>query len=121
MTHIRYNVTHTRWCIVIEELKRHAMKDALTWKWYRYGIHAKYDCWCVQNLLTNKYILTSTEEACLKIIELAYTLKTGQEKPLNHKTLEEKARVLEGLAMNARRYWNWNGQTLAYDTSEYDD
>lgn len=92
----------------------------LTWKWYKYGPNEKYDCWEVINLATNSRVLTSTESACIKIIELAHALKTGQPKPLNHKTLESKAKFLEQIPFEAQRYWKWNGETLKYDTKAYE-
>lgn len=95
------------------------MTTNLKWKWYEYGINTKYDCWQVKNLATKKSILTSTEEACLKIIELAYTLKTGKRKPLNHRPLEQKAKHLEAIPLNAQRHWDWTGETLTYDTTGF--
>lgn len=91
----------------------------IQWKWHQYGRHSTYDCWQVVNLLTKRRVLTSTEEACLKIIELAYTLKTGADKPLNQKTLERKAKDLEGISVLKHQYWNWDGKTLNYNTSGF--
>lgn len=62
----------------------------------------------MKNLATKKSILTSTEEACLKIIELAYTLKTGGHKPLNHRPLEQKAKKL-------RKHTNKHAEILELD------
>lgn len=92
----------------------------LTWKWYRYGPNKKYECWEVVNLITKHKVLTSTEEASLKIIELAYALKMGLPKPLNFRPLEYKAKDLEGIPLSAQRYWNWDGKELSYDTIDYE-
>lgn len=98
----------------------HDVIETLTWKWYTYGPHPKYeDAWQITNNITKQSVSTSSESACLKIIELAHTLKTGKPKPLNHRTLENKAKDLEGITYRMRRYWTWDGRQLTYDTCKY--
>lgn len=85
------------------------LKNTLQWKHYLYGINSDYNCWEVHNLITKKHVLASSESAILKIIELAVALRNGQPKPLNHKTLEKKAKHLEGFGkptINSYRTWN---------------
>lgn len=95
--------------------------DVIDWRWYRYGKSTRYpDAYVVQNRATGHAIRCSSENAALKIIELAFALKTGQAKPLNHKTLEQKAYWLENIPMHAERYFTWNGRTLTYETSHVD-
>lgn len=95
--------------------------ETLSWKWYTYGLHPRFpDAWFVRNNLTRRSVTTSSESACIKIIELAYALKTGQPKPLNQSALEYKAKVLESIPLHAHRYWAWSGKKLLYDTSDYD-
>lgn len=91
--------------------------DSLSWKHYNYGTHKRFKCWCVVNTRSRKYVLTSTESAALKIIELAWALSNGLNKPLNHTVLERKAKLLEGIPITAHRYWNWDGKKLTYLTN----
>lgn len=95
--------------------------QTLSWKWYTYGPHPRYDdSWIVINEITKREVSTSTESACVKIIELAYALKTGQPKPLNQSQLEKKAKHLENIPIQYQHYWDWNGRKRSYNTINYE-
>ena len=92
------------------------------WKWYAVGASAKHaGAWCVVNRATGHIVYATSESAALSIVELAHALKTGQPKPLTHKTLERKAKELEGVPVQQARYWTWSGRrTLTYHTDAHD-
>lgn len=97
--------------------------DPLHWRWYSIGESTRYPgAWVAVNRATDQRVLCSSENAALRIIELAYALKHGDAKPHNHKTLETKARCLENIHGRAARYYTWDrsGPALAYDTEPFD-
>lgn len=97
--------------------------DTVDWRWYTIGKSLLYPgAWVAVNRATNTTILCSSESAALRIVELAYALKHGHPKPHNHKTLEQKARVLENVNGRAARYFTWGrmDRPLAYATEAHD-
>lgn len=96
--------------------------NALHWRWYSYGETNRFpESYIVVNRATNRSIYCTSENAALRIIELAFALKTGGKKPFNHKTLEAKAQHLEGISYNVRQFWTWSGKrTLTYETDDHD-
>lgn len=95
--------------------------DPIDWKWYTSGKCPVYTgAWVVVNRATGRFARVSSESATLKVIELGYALRMGEDKPLNHKTLEQKAKYIEGIPMRAEHFWTWNGKPLAYETDAHD-
>lgn len=111
-------------------MKRGIFTDGefLVWKWYQYGQHKRLteqnringtgECWVTQNLKTKKIVYCNSESACLKIIELAHALYAGERKPLNHKTLERKAKSLEGFPFSDFDKTDWDRIGFPYSSYE---
>lgn len=95
--------------------------NAIDWKWYTFGNCPVHDgAWVVVNRATERFTRVSSESAALKVVELGYALRMGADKPLTHKTLEQKAKYIEGIPMRAEHFWTWNGKPLAYETDAHD-
>lgn len=93
--------------------KLHNYPVIVNWKWYTITqtMSTKFE---VKNNITEQVIQVTSENAALKVIELAYALRGGEEAEWQDPSLQEKAKRLEGYGKKHEHFVHWDDKIVPY-------